>query len=84
MHKDEMAQANEMKLRRFQERADAADAAVRKEQKKCEALAKQGATRTDAKYYDDRSASEESLAIARAVALEAHDALADATQRYAP
>lgn len=44
-----MKQANVMKLRRFQERAAAADAGVRREQKKCEVLAKQGATRMDAK-----------------------------------
>ena len=82
MHKDEMKQANVMKLRRFQERAAGADAAVRKAQKYFEVLSKQGATRMDSKYYDERSASEEALAIAEAVAMEAHDALADAQQRY--
>jgi len=32
--------------------------------------------------FDERSAAEEALAIAEAVAMEAHDALADAEKRY--
>jgi hypothetical protein len=82
MTPDETKAAKTMKLRRYEERVEAANVAVQAAKEKAENLARQGATRMDKAYFDQRSAAEEALAIVEAAADDAARALADAQQRY--
>jgi hypothetical protein len=82
MTPNEIEAAKLMKLRRYQERAEAANAEVQTAKERAEKLAAQGATRMDKAYFEQRSAAEEALAMAEAAADEAARALAEAQQRY--
>ena len=82
MTPDEVKESKFMKLRRYEERAEAANAALQAAKQKVQQLASQGATRMDKAYFAERSAAEEALAVEEAAANEAARALADAQQRY--
>jgi hypothetical protein len=82
MTPNEKKVAKLMKLRRYEERVEAANAAVQTAMEKVEKLASLGATRMDKSYFDQRSAAEEALAEVDAAAAAAARSLADAQQRY--
>lgn len=82
MTPNEIQAAKTMKLRRYEDRAAAANAAVQVAKDKAEKLAREGATRMDKAYFDQRSAAEEALAGLEHAANEAARALVDARHQY--
>ena len=68
MTPDEIKAAETMKLRRYEERVEAANASVHAAKEKDERVAREGATRMDNAYFDHRFAAEEALAEAQAAA----------------